>query len=711
MLGIKKIILLLLLLIIASGTYNKAQEIDSILYLPIDTLIYKMNDVIVTGTRSEKKIIDIPYSVVRISNVNYQFDRKIGVNEVLSGVPGMFLQSRYGNHDVRIAIRGFGSRSNSGIRGVRILLDGIPESEPDGQTRIEAIDFNSIGRIEVVKGNSSSLYTNAPGGVVNFINDIEFPRTQIMQFNQFGSFKLHRNGFKAGISSEKYKFLTTYSYQSYNGYREHNNEYWHILNMVLESKPGDNSTLTLLGYFVDGMLKLPGSLTWDEFKQDPFQADQREVNRDKKRISTKGRLGVRFNTRFGTNLNNVFEVTAYGTIKDFERPSRTYKIINRYGLGLTVRFINYSQLFGLQNEFSVGSDIFIQPARIEFYDNINGNKGDQLLQLLDEDINNAGFYLSDNIEIIENKFSALLTGRYDNVVYDLIEETLPSRNDKRTFSNFTPKLAFNYKFTPMIALYSSIGFSFDAPAKNELDSFDPQDLYNQELEAQESINFEVGLKGNIINPQADFFSYILMEATYFNMKIDNEIVPFEVFGDVFFRNAANTNRQGLELGTEMELYKKLKLTLSYTFSDFKYDQYKARTIAIDSVGNIIESDENFEGNIVPSVPEHNLYAAISYAYTFTPDITAFIKLSYNGVSGLWVDDANSDKTAAYNVLNSVFGFDMVFGNFNFLISGGVNNIFDELYVGFTNTNSANKRFYEVGAPRNYFGTINIGYTF
>lgn len=106
------------------------------------------------------------------------------------------MQSRYGNHDVRISIRGFGSRSNSGIRGVRILLDGIPESEPDGQTRIEAIDFNSVGRVEIVKGNSSSLYTNAPGGVVNFINNVYSPVNYVTQFNELGSFGLRRNGFK-----------------------------------------------------------------------------------------------------------------------------------------------------------------------------------------------------------------------------------------------------------------------------------------------------------------------------------------------------------------------------------------------------------------------------------------------------------------------------------------------------------------------------------
>jgi iron complex outermembrane receptor protein len=658
-----------------------------------------------------KKIIDIPYSVVRMNFMDYKYERKIGASDMLSSVPGLFLQSRYGNHDVRFSIRGFGSRSNSGIRGIRILLDDIPESEPDGQTRIEAIDFNSIGRIEIVKGNASSLYTNAPGGVANFINDIGFHRSSITQFNQFGSFGLHRNGLKAAWRTDDYGFLTTYSYQNYDGYREHNNESWHILNMVLETTPASNTSLKVLIYFVDGLIKLPGSLTKEEFEEDPYQADQRSIDRDEKRITTKGRIGLRFNTKFGGSLNNEVEITTYGTIKYFERTAKDYRIINRYGLGLTARYVNRSVVWKRMNEFSVGGDLFSQPARTEYYENINGIKGDQLLQLLDESIVNAGFYVSDNFEILKDKFFLLLTGRYDNVDYDLEEETLPSRVDKRNFHAVTPKLALNYKITPWISAYTSFGWSFDSPANNEMDSFDPQYLYNQELEPQESKNFEAGIKGNRIDAESELFRKILFEATFFNIDVNNEIVPFEVLGDVFYRNAAETHRMGLELGTQLEIHRDLRFDLAYTFSDFNYRSYEAKTVEEDSTGNLTESYEDFSGNIVPSVPKHNLFLALSYSHKIFKPVTGFVKMSYVGISGLWVDDANTDQTEGYNLLNGVLGLDMQFGKLNLLLSGGVDNIFDVVYVGFTNTNSANGRFYEAGGPRNFYGTVNIGYTF
>jgi iron complex outermembrane receptor protein len=626
-------------------------------------------------------------------------------------VPGLFLQSRYGDHDVRFSIRGFGSRSNSGVRGVRILLDDIPESEPDGQTRLEALDFDAIGRIEIVKGNASSLYTNAPGGVANFINDIGFNRSSVTLFNQFGSFGMHKNGFKAAVKTDKYRFLTTYSYVNYDGYRQHNNEYWHIVNMVLEATPSAHTRLAILGYFVDGAIKLPGSLTKAEFDQDPWQADQRSIDRDEKRITTKGRVGVRYNADFGGNLNNTVEVTAYGTIKFFHRTAKDYRIINRYGLGLSGKYVNRAVIFGRHNEFSVGGDLFSQPARTEYYQNINGNKGDQIDQLESENIVNMGFYISDNFEILREKMFLLLTGRYDNVKYHQEEETLPSRTDAKHFNAFTPKLALNYKLTPEMALYASYGWSFDAPAANELGSPDPEYLFNQDLQPQESRNFEAGMKGNLFRWEKEYLRKLLFEATFFNIRLDNEIVPYEVLGDVYYRNAAKSNRLGIELGAQLEILRGLNFGLTYTWSHFNYLNYEAETIEEDSVGNLVTSYKDFTGNVVPSVPVHNVYLSLAYSHPIGRHVDVFGKASYQGISGLWVDDENTDRTKSYNLLNGTLGLDLKFGKLNVMASGGVNNIFDVVYVGFTNTNSANKRFYEAGAPRDFFVSLNLGYTF
>lgn len=682
-----------------------------------DTLQYQTDEVVVTGTRTNKKIIDIPYSVIRLSNKTYKYDRKTSISDILNTVPGVFMQNRYGNHDVRISIRGFGSRSNSGIRGVRILLDGIPESEPDGQTRIEAIDFNSIGSIEIVKGNSSSLYTNAPGGVVNFINDINFPNNFLVIFNDFGSYELRRNGFKTGVRTNDYSFLATYTYHNYKGYREHSEDYWHILNTVLETNPGRNTNVQFLGYFTSGLIRLPGSLTKEEYDSNPFQAAQREKDFDFKRVSKKGRVALRLTSKFGELLNNEIELTTYGTIKYFERTQRNFRIFNRYGLGSSVRFTNKSIFFeNRENEFSIGGDLFYQTGPIEDYNNINGRKGDLLNNLTDETIGNSGLFIQNIFELYRNKLYLLFSGRYDNVYFDQKDQLLAVRNDIRRFEAFTPKAALNYKITTSISAYSSFGFSFDSPAGNELDNYplssnNGSTLLNPDLKPQKSKNFELGIKGNLVDFDEKYFGKTFFEVTFFNSIIEDEIVPFEVYGDVYYRNSAQTTRRGIELGGKTEILEGLRLILSYTYSNFRYDKYETVSIDLDQSGNITTETKNFSDNKVPSVPEHNLLSALEYEHQFTYELTVFMKGSFQYVSGLYVNDANEDKTGSYGLLGSTIGLDYRLGEINLLLSAGINNISDKRYVGFVNINSTSGRFYEAGEPRTFFASLHLGYTF
>ena len=364
-------------------------------YSQIDTSYYETEEVVITGTRTEKKIIDIPYSVNRIDQTQWQSTRKQAVNEVLNFVPGVFFQSRYGNHDVRISIRGFGSRSNSGIRGVRILLDGIPESEPDGQTRIEAIDFTSIGKIEVVKGNSSSLYTNAPGGVMNFLSDIDFTKSFALTDNDFGSYGLMKNAVKVGINSDNIRFMLTTSYETYEGYRQHSNENQGRVNMTLLTEISPKTTLKIFGYYVNGLIKLPGSQTLKEYNTDPFSSDATTLARDLKRITKKGRLGITYNTRFGKDDSNIIEVTGYGTIKDLERTDSRYRIFSRSGLGASFKYINYANDKTDTTNSRLAGDMFYQGGPMNYFNNVNGKKGNvSKLSLTKNLVNVASIFLT-----------------------------------------------------------------------------------------------------------------------------------------------------------------------------------------------------------------------------------------------------------------------------------------------------------------------------
>ncbi len=688
---------------------------------PSDTTIYQTDEIIITGTRLEQKIIDIPYSVLRINQTSWITSRKIGVQDVLLTVPGLFLQPRYGNHDTRITIRGYGSRSNTGIRGVRILLDGIPESEPDGQTRIEAIDFDAIGRIEVVRGYSSSLYTNAPGGVINFMTDKYFPVSFFQLNNEFGSYDMRKNGFKMGINSKNSRFMSSYSYQNYKGYRTHSEEFQHRLNSLFETDFTPQSKLSVYGYYVNGIIKIPGSLTLEDYNTNDTMANQRSVDRDEKRNSRKGRVGITLNTSLEKgNMKHVLESTLYGTIKIFDRVARTYRLFTRYGIGGQFRYVNKYTFGGKvkskqrTNEFTVGTDLFYQDGPIREYSNLGGTKGDDLIGVSDEVIANVGAYALNQIEIIPQKLSFLVSGRYDRVIYDFKDELAGFRDTTRVFAEFTPKAALNFKLTPHIALYTSFGFGFDSPAGNELDNFpytsdNGLHTINPDLKPQKSTSFEVGIKGEIAGLKKKYFKNTFFEVSYYNTKIEDVIVPFIVDGDVYFRNAAISKRSGLEVGVSSELIKGLTLKGSYAYQNFKYDEYKAGNI--DEFGVLTNVD--FSGNTEPSNPEMFFTGELMYQYTIAKKYTLYAKSNIQYVGGMFVNDANTDslKTESYTLVNGQLGIDCNFDKFRLVAYGGLNNIADKKYVAFININSDRSEYYESGPRRNFFGGLTLAYMF
>ncbi|HJY64888.1 MAG TPA: TonB-dependent receptor [Ignavibacteria bacterium] len=686
-----------------------------------DSAKYQTDEIIVTGTRLEQKIIDIPYPVSRINQNNWIISRKMGVQDVLLTIPGLFLQPRYGNHDTRITIRGYGSRSNTGIRGVRILLDGIAESEPDGQTRLEAIDFDAIGRIEVVRGYSSSLYANAPGGVINFLTDKFFPVSFIQLNNEFGSYDLRKNGIKIGVNGKNSRFMTTYSYQNYKGYRQHSQEYENRLNSLLEVDFTPVSKLSAYGYYVRGLIKLPGSLTLTQYNENDTVANSKSLSRDEKRISEKGRVGVTLLTSLEKgSMKHTLEATGYGTIKIFERAARTYRLFTRYGIGATFRYVNKFKFSGKipskqrTNEFTIGTDLFYQDGPIREFINYSGEKG-EFKFAYNEIINNIGVYALNTFDIFPQKLSLLISGRYDRVVFDFQNEIAQEKDTSRVFADFTPKAALNFKLTPHISLYTSVGYGFDSPAGNEMENFiytsdSNYHTINPDIKPQKSTSFEIGIKGELEGINKKYFMNTFFELTFYKTKIEDVIVPFVVDNTAYFRNAAVSNRTGIEFGFNTEVIKGLTLKGSYAFQNFKYDQYIAGII--DSTFTLIYKD--YAGNYEPSNPRNFFTGEAQYQYILKKKYTFYLKSNIQYVGEMFVNDANTDnlKTDAYTLVNAQIGFDLNFNKFRLIAYGGMNNLFDKKYVAFININSdANFDYYEAGLRRNFFGGLTLAYIF
>ncbi|MGH2575112.1 MAG: TonB-dependent receptor domain-containing protein, partial [Ignavibacteria bacterium] len=496
------------------------------------------------------------------------------------------------------------------------------------------------------------------------------------------------------------------------GYRTHSRQYQTRVSTFFESEISKKSLLSIYGYYVNGYLELPGSLSLTDYILNDTAANSRDLDRHTRRISKKGRLGITFNTKFGKDDNNIFEITAYGTIKDLERVSQTYRIFARSGIGASFRYINKLKILGRKNEFSIGGDLYYQSGPIEEFNSVLGAKGDELKTLFDESISNAGFYAMEKFSVIKDRLDLLFTGRYDRVIFNSRNLLQSEFDTSRVFARLTPKAALNFKITPRIALYGSFGLGFDSPAFNEMDNYiyssNPNITLNPDLEPQKSQNIEFGIKGDLPPVKKKYFKNTFAEITFFRNKIEDEIVPFTVDNVVFFRNAANTKRTGLEIGINTEPIQGLNIKTAYTYSDFKYEKYLAGTI--DIMGALTNHD--FSGNIMPSIPKNLFSSDISYQYTFQKNYNLFIKLHHEFVDRMFVNDRNDEKTEKYNLFNAQIGINMQIKNFTLLAYGGLNNIANKKYVSFIQINSDDRReFYEAGAPRNFFGGITIGYIF
>lgn len=678
----------------------------------------EIQEVVITGTRTLKKIIDIPYSVFRVDPKEMIFGRDLNAKDVLQDVPGLFLQTRFGS-DVRISIRGFGTRSNSGVRGIRILQDGIPESDPDGETSIDAIDFTSLGGVEVVKGNQSSLYTNSPGGVINFLSDLSFTKNFVKSTNQIGKFDLKQNGIKVGVRTKDYRFFTSYSYKNLVGFRDHTGEYAHLINSYYQAYLGKKTSLTVLGNFTKAFIRYAGGLTKNEYDSSSNQPYFQAVSSDFKRITSKGRLGVRINNTFGKNNTSEIEFTGFGSIKDLEfTDALFYNKRYKYVLGTTLRYVNRKPIFNRENEFSAGIDYFYVTGPLSLFSNISGNKGDELQSQFIETQGNIGGYFQDQFNITKGKLYFLFSGRYDKVFFDKTDEFNGKRNSSKKFDKFTPKGALNYKLTDNVAVYTSYGLGFDTPSSTEMENFPYSSNANAttlspDIKPQNSRNFEIGIKGNIVNRKREFMRKINFEFTFFNTRIDDEIIPFTISNNTYFRNAAQTNRTGLECGIKIEPFEETDVIINYTYTDFKYKSYI--TTSYDAVG--LPFTVNYSNNRVPAVPRHLTNFIVEKEFEITDNITGLVQFDCDYVSKMFVDDQNSENTGDYFYANTLLGANCVFKDFNILLSGGLNNFLNRKYVGFININAnpefqpGERRYYEPGEPRNFFVNLNLGYRF
>ncbi len=661
-----------------------------------DTLkITDLQPVTVSAYRLEESDLQSALPVTSIGTYRLQqAQQQLALDESLSAIPGVFVQNADNfAQDIRVSIRGFGARAAFGIRGLKILVDGIPESTPDGQGQVDNIDPGMLSSLEVLRGAASGLYGNASGGVISF-NTLNFNDLEKMEIggslgsNQFQKYQYIRQG---PVKKWFYN-KTSVSFTKTNGYRNQSAMKSWAINTGTISRFSDSS-----GYvkILVNLVRSPkaedaGGLTIEEVKADPESARDRNLQFDADEALKQGKLGLVIEKNW--RQKHRFTTTTWLTLRDFENklPFEAGGIVElgRIFFGEKLAYELSHHVFGMPYRLSLGIDLEGQQDFRTRFNNLQGEKGQKSFDQK-ESFYNAGAFLIQQISPSE-KWRINLGLRYDAMLLKADDRFLLDGDDsgQREYGRFNPIGGVSYSVSEALNFYGNVSTAFETPALSEL-SANPSGAggFNSDLEPQQAINFEMGARGFIKKTRLRY------ELALFHIRLKNELVPYELAdfpGRIFYKNAASSERAGIEIGLGTYLGKGFYTFASYTFSAFEYRDYP--------LGN-----ENFKGKTLPGIPRYLGYLELRYFKTKG----FFGMVQVKAIGGQYADDANAVKIDPYLVVNARLGFIQHFNNWELEPSIGLNNLFDQFYYSNIRINAAAGRYYEPAAGVQVFGSIKI----
>jgi iron complex outermembrane receptor protein len=643
--------------------------------------------VVITATRVPQPSLDIPASVDRIYAEEIRDGRpQVNLSESMGRVPGIVVQDR-GNYaqDFRVQSRGFGARAAFGVRGIRLIADGIPATMPDGQGQGATFALGSAERVEVLRGPFSSLYGNASGGVI--VVETEDPPQQP---TIGGDFFYGRYGtWRAGAKLGGYNALLDASRFETDGYREHSAARRDHFNLKFKYPLRADTSLTLVG----NQLRQPDTedplgLTRAQFEQNPRQVVPQAITFNTRKTVYQEQLGATLAHRLGGTSS--VQATVYGGSRWVEQflafagtapPETTsggvIQLDRGYG-GAALRFFTGDALrlsFGAEYER-------MEEGRKGFVNNF-GVPG-ELRRDEDNTVSSTDLYAQGEWRFAE-RWSAHAGVRTSRVEFrsedHFIVGANPDDSGSREYSATTPVAGIVFRPTKTFSLYGNIGRGFETPTFVELAHRNPPASgLNFGLNAARSRHAEIGAK-------AVLQGLARMSAAFFDVGTRDEIVvDTAIGGRTTFKNAGRTERTGIELGADTLLRGPFGAQLAYTRLDAVYaDTFTTGTTTIPA------------GNLLPAIPRTQIYGQLRFRQ---PRYYSYVEALRR--SRVPVNDANSEFADAYTVVNLVAGLVQQGSGWRVTQFVRLDNLTDRNYAGSVIVNDANGRFFEP-APRRSIG--------
>lgn len=651
---------------------------------------------VVTVTRSEQDPAAVPNAVSVIQGDQIQsFQRKASPAEAFAGIPGFFVENRRNfslSGGVQLAIRA--PLPRFGIRGLQIVQDGVPLTLADGTTEPTNMDLGSIGRVEIIRGPSSVLYGNSAGGVVSLRSEFPSSGTLVVEPDvQFGSYGYRHQQLKVHGSSGRISYLVNASHLEVDGFRTHSAADVRRANFVLRAVLSPSTALR--GVF--NVYDLPfgesaNTLTLADARNSPRSIRPQAITQGWGETTTQGQGGVSLEHNFGGG--HVFRATGWGLWRNVRNPIPFAVIdLGRKASGFRSEYEGSSRLSSVPVTWTTGVDVSRQgDNRLESEnDGVPFGGGPALAGavLIDqrEEVLSVGPFVQARAQL-GNQWGVTAGVRYDHYNFSADDHFLNDGDQSggRTLDAVSPMVGVTFAVSDQLSLYSNVATAYQTPTTVEL-SNTPTGAggFNNQLGPETLKSFEVGARGSIDAWRVRF------EADTYVSRLEDALVPFARPDEaIFFRNAGQASRNGLEALVEWRPTARIAARLSYTYQDFKFTRFVA-------------PEGDFTGNHEPGVPPHQLFASASYDAPFG----LYSSMQFRSVGAYPVNSTNTIENWAYHVVDLRFGFDRRWNDVRFRPFFGIDNLFDQRYNGSTISNSLGNRFFEPSPGREFYVGLTV----
>lgn len=649
--------------------------------------VAELDRVVVTATRANALLEDTPMAVAVLGEDELTTPAQgLGMDEWLNQVPGLFFQNRYNfAQNIRISIRGFGARAPFGVRGIQILNDGFPETLPDGQAQVDAIDLTALKKAEIIRGPSSALYGNASGGLISFQTQDGEGRQRTLQTQlDVGSDGFRRVGVQAGQDAGTWHGWLSVSDLEYTGQRDHSGTNKRLLNANVGLRLGDGNKLRLVASVLDQPFgQDAGALTKSQVTQDRWQASAQAESLNAGQTVRQDRVGLRLDQNITSDHN--LSTYAFRTHRDFSQqlPSSFFPSLIAYqrdfvGTGAVLQW-EISPAFGLTTGLDWAKQ---EDDRQRYRVDRTGSILEQTQLELQTAKSRAVFVQATGQW---NNWSYQIGARRDSLALSIDDQWLAGLGDaRRTYHRWSAMGGIRYALTPNMQVYANAGDGFESPTFTEIKDLQGGAGFARDLDPAQSNHRELGFRSQLEKSK--------LEASVFWTKTKDEIVIGDAFDGVdIYTNAGQTKRRGVEFSLDHSFDERLSLNLAYTWAHYQFSRFRAEGIS-------------FDGNRLPGLPRHSAY--LQWSYRWTDNWSVFL-------DGLWVgkvfaDNANTVPVSDYGLVNAKAQFGLEIGRMGSLEwSFGVTNLLDKPYFSNVRVNANAGAYFEPGPGRAWFSGWSI----